>query len=503
LSLLFSLSIINEIVQWIAAPAAIVYFTWEMVPLFQIAVTLSAGYFIYVFAKQKDLSFKLKLPFALLALPVIVLTPTVFNYSAFDLENCEAINGLLWQYIYIFNIIVGVSILFFLYQQLRLAHKNAERHGQMWMLALGSFIFLGAFIAANVIGDATRIYEINLFGPIGMAAFITTMSFIIVRYKAFNFRIIGAQALVMALLIITISILFIRNIENIRYVLVPSILLIGTMGIILIRGVKREVEQREKLEVLSNELKAANDRLEILDQQKTQFVSFASHDLKSPINIIKQFASLIADGTYKEPAKVAETVLKIKSTADRATQMVDDFLDIRKLEEGQMDYNFEKKDIVSFLKGICEDYAPVAKAQKNIVISFIPATSKSPAGSILINMDSTRLRQVFQNYLNNSVKYSNANKPGENKSWIKVMVTEEQSTVLITIKDSGMGINPEILPTLFEQFHRDKKTVKKIQGTGLGLYISKQIVHGHGGETWAESEGVDKGSIFYVRLKKA
>jgi signal transduction histidine kinase len=329
------------------------------------------------------------------------------------------------------------------------------------------------------------------------------LAYIIVKFKTFNIKVIATEALIWALWILIGSILFVAQTPATKVVTAITEVIAVVFGFILLNSVRREVEQREKLEVLSNELKSANDRLEILDQQKTQFVSFASHDLKSPINIIKQFASLIADGTYKEPAKVAETVLKIKSTADRATQMVDDFLDIRKIEEGKMDYNFEKKDIVSFVKGICEDYAPVAKAQKNIVISFIPATSKSPAGSIMINMDSTRLRQVFQNYLNNSVKYSNANNPGENKSWIKVMVTEEQSTVLITIKDSGMGINPEILPTLFEQFHRDKKTVKKIQGTGLGLYISKQIVHGHGGETWAESEGVDKGSIFYVRLKKA
>jgi signal transduction histidine kinase len=84
-----------------------------------------------------------------------------------------------------------------------------------------------------------------------------------------------------------------------------------------------------------------------------------------------------------------------------------------------------------------------------------------------------------------------------------VNIKDEQSTALIEVKDTGIGMSAELIPTLFEQFHRAPGVAKKIQGTGLGLYISKQIVLGHGGEIWVSSEGAGKGSSFFVRIKKA
>jgi signal transduction histidine kinase len=261
-------------------------------------------------------------------------------------------------------------------------------------------------------------------------------------------------------------------------------------GYLLVKSVKREVEQRERLEVLTKELATANDKLKDLDKLKSQFLSFASHDLKSPIALIKQFATLIYDGTYAEAAKVKETAFKIKMTADRAVTLVENFLDIRKIEEGKMEYVFEEKNIVEFVKGITSDFELLAK-QKGLSVSF---QTSSP--EIKVKIDTSKMRQVIQNFLDNSLKYIEA-------GWIKVTITEEQSTVTIAISDSGIGMDKEILPTLFEQFRRDPSVAKKIQGTGLGLYISKEIVQAHGGEVWAESEGRGKGSTFSVRLKKA
>lgn len=319
--------------------------------------------------------------------------------------------------------------------------------------------------------------------------FLTTYA--IAKHHLLNAKLIATETLTFALAATTLLEVILSN-STAQIIFRSGVfLLVLAIGVVLIRSVRREVEQRERLEVLTKELSAANEKLKELDVQKSQFLSFASHDLKSPINIIKQFATLIADGTYKEPAKVAETIQKIKDTADRATHLVDDFLDIRKIEEGHMDYTFEAKDIVPFVKGITEDYAPLAKAQKNIAVSF-----ESVVASANVKMDTTRLRQVVQNLLSNSVKYTEA-------GWIKVSLVEEQKSILISVKDSGLGMDKQLLPILFEQFRRDPSVAKKIQGTGLGLYISKQIVIAHGGEVWAESEGKGFGSTFFVRLPKA
>jgi len=266
----------------------------------------------------------------------------------------------------------------------------------------------------------------------------------------------------------------------------------------LVIGIGLYISQRRKMGQALKERFAINEQMYLmakqlrdLNQQKSEFLSFASHDLKSPIALIKQFASLIYDGTYQEPVKIRETVGKIKMTADRAVNMVNTFLDLRKIEESKMEYNFETKNIVEFISGVTSDFALLAKQMKNISVSF-----ESASPEVIASIDTNTFRQVVQNFLDNSLKYTES-------GWIKVQVSGEQKTVIIKVSDSGLGIDKDLLPVLFEQFRRDPGVAKKIQGTGLGLFIAKQIVIAHHGETWAESEGKGKGSQFYIRLLKA
>ena len=498
IAVFFSLWNIFDLFLWATNRPDITMFYWSLQVLLEVLIFLLAFCFIYSYQKQRGLPLWLGLTVIGIILALVIVIPTQFNLIGVNLDDCTAIENTVAKYFsYIVEVIAILAISVLTMETYR-KMSDKERAKEVLLTGIGIIIFLMMFIYGNLIGSFLDSWEVAQYGLFGMIVFIAFLVYLMVRFKAFNIKLIATEALVWALWIMIGAILFVAQTDATRIVTALTEILAIIFGIMLIKSVRREVEQREKLEQLTNELGVANDQLKDLNELKSQFVSFASHDLKSPINIIKQFATLIADGTYKEPAKVAETVLKIKSTADRATQMVDDFLDIRKIEEGKMDYNFEVKDIVSFVKGIAEDYAPVAKAQKNIDISFITTTP-----SINVKLDTTRFRQVIQNYLNNSVKYTEAGEKDGKPNWIKVMITDEQSTVLISIKDSGMGLSAELIPTLFEQFHRDKNTAKKIQGTGLGLYISKQIVHGHAGETWAESAGQGKGSTFFVRLKKA
>ena len=130
------------------------------------------------------------------------------------------------------------------------------------------------------------------------AIFIAFLAYIIVRYKAFSIKLIAAQALVFALVILIGSqFFFIRNPVNKVLNGVTLALSLG-FGYLLVKSVKREVEQRERLEMLTRELETANEKLKELDKLKSQFLSFASHDLKSPIALVKQFATLIYDLSY-------------------------------------------------------------------------------------------------------------------------------------------------------------------------------------------------------------
>ncbi|MDP3015422.1 MAG: HAMP domain-containing sensor histidine kinase [bacterium] len=255
-----------------------------------------------------------------------------------------------------------------------------------------------------------------------------------------------------------------------------------------------ELESRVKQR--TKELEAANQKLIEMDKLKTGMFSFVSHQIKAPIAIVKGFAQLLREDSYgKIPEKAKETVGHIKESCDRLIDLVNDFLDLRKIEEGKIEYQFADINIVDLVRGIADDLRLLAQ-NKGLELTFEePKTVK-----IMVKVDEQRLRQIIQNLIDNSIKYTE-------QGWVRVTIDydhdndhdQRQESVLIKVEDSGIGISKESLPTLFDQFIRTKET-RAIKGTGLGLYIAKQIVEAHQGEVWAESEGEGKGSRFYVRL---
>ncbi len=244
---------------------------------------------------------------------------------------------------------------------------------------------------------------------------------------------------------------------------------------------------------LYQELKAANIKLKELDELKSQFLSFASHQVKAPMAVVKGFAEIIRDGTYGAvPDKVKETAEKIIASANKLIDLVNNLLDMRKVEEGKMNYNFEEADLIKLTKEIVEELRPLAE-KKKLDLSLDIKIDKAQ-----IKVDLQKFKQTILNFVDNSIKYTPT-------GWVKVALGEDKNrpgNVLIEVSDSGLGISPELLPKLFQQFSRDKgETGKKILGTGLGLFIAKQIIKDHGGEIWVESEGEGKGSQFYISIK--
>ena len=206
------------------------------------------------------------------------------------------------------------------------------------------------------------------------------------------------------------------------------------------------------------------------------------------MTVVKDYADLIRDGNFGEvPDKVKETATKIHNSAERLIALVNDLLDLRKIEEGKIEYNFTQIDLAALLKSTCEELKTLADAK------HLAMTWEIPAEPIMINADESKLRQVFQNLLDNAVKYTET-------GFIKIQAQSSNDKCQIKIEDSGLGIPQDLLTSLFEQFERGSKEAKKIQGTGLGLYIAKQFVLAHHGTITAISDGHGKGSVFIVEL---
>ena len=247
----------------------------------------------------------------------------------------------------------------------------------------------------------------------------------------------------------------------------------------------------EQVYIMAKQLRDANEKLKELDELKSRFLSFASHQVKAPMAVVKGYAELIADGSYGQVnEKVKETSGKIVAAVNKLLDLVNNLLDMRKAEEGKMNYTLEDADLVKMTKEIVEELRSLA-AKKGLELTFETKLEKAQ-----IKVDVQKFRQVIVNFVDNSIKYTPS-------GWVKVQVSMDNKrplNALVTVSDSGLGMSPELLPKLFQQFSRDKEVGKKILGTGLGLFIAKQIVTDHKGEIWAESDGEGKGSQFYVSI---
>lgn len=486
----FCIWLIADVLIWTGNDYHLVNALWAPLDFINIAFYLFGAQFFYLFARGKKLSLLEKTGFVALLLPAWLITISGNSISGFDQANCEALNNtIITNYKLFIEAVVTLFIVVLGTREWLRGDKKRKR--QIGLVSTALVLFFSAFSSTEYIASITGIYEINLYGLFVLPIFVFMMMYAVTDMKIFQIKILGTQILTYTMIILVGSqFFFLENATNQILTLITFVLSLS-FGVVLARDARREVAQREQLERLTKELAEKNAKLEELDKVKSQFLSFASHDLKSPMNIIKQFASLILDKTYATPEKITETVAKIKLNAERGIGLVEDFLDFRKIEEGKMEYAFERKNLVALVRDLTEDFKVMAREQKNINVTFVSKQQEIP-----VLVDVTRFNQVIQNLLSNSLKYTE-------KGSIDVVITEEQHTALITVHDTGLGIKPEVLATLFEQFHRDPGVAKKINGTGLGLYIAKQIVLGHGGEIWAHSDGLGLGSTFSVRVKKA
>jgi signal transduction histidine kinase len=241
----------------------------------------------------------------------------------------------------------------------------------------------------------------------------------------------------------------------------------------LLRSAIKEVEQREKLEELN--------------KIKSEFLSFASHQVKSPMAVVKGYAELIAEGIENVPEQAKDFARKIKEAVGNLLVLVEEFMDYRRIEENKMEFKFEEVEIVSFIRKIVEDLRILAEEKK------LQLTFESNLNEAFVKIDKVRFAQVIQNLIDNAIKYTP-------QGFVKVSLEKKQNEILISVIDTGIGMSKELQQKLFGQFVRDPSIKREIRGTGLGLYIAKYIVEAHHGKIWAESEGIGKGSRFFVSL---
>ncbi len=397
-----------------------------------------------------------------------------------------------YLYIYFFMYFVGL-VVDGLITTLLIAIKEKDKSKRTKLIYTLIFT-IAASLGGGSVFATTFLTVIPPYPIILFSLYPAISGYAILRYQLFDVKVVTAQVFTFILWIFIFT--RVLTSESLKEQALNLILLVVTiiLGLLLNKSIKKEVRQREHIEALATDLQKANDRLTELDRQKSEFVSFATHQLRAPLTAMKGYASLILEGDMGTITdETREGITRIFDSTKTLTNIVDDYLNITRIELGSMKYAFET---ISF-KALIED--AIAELKPNIDKSKLDFTFTvdMPDAAYRITADRDKLKQVINNLIDNSIKYTPS-------GFVKVSLSMDRARHLFVFKlnDSGIGISAETIPLLFQKFSRAHDANKvNIKGTGLGLFVAKEIITAHHGTIHVESPGEGKGSTFIVEIE--
>jgi signal transduction histidine kinase len=258
-----------------------------------------------------------------------------------------------------------------------------------------------------------------------------------------------------------------------------------------------EVKRRTReLNESNKQLAIANEQLKVHDRMQKEFINVASHEIKTPTQAILGYTELL----QKHPEKREQISDALHRNANRLQRLTNDILDVTRIESQALKLNKEKFNLIDLISNIIEDFKnDIQKKGSNVALLYKPDDN-----NLVVEADKERITQVISNLLSNAIKFTK-----EESISIKVVENakhnshQQEEEVMVSIKDTGTGIDSEILPRLFTKFATKSDMAG---GTGLGLFISKSIIEAHGGKMWAHNNnnninnGQERGATFYFSL---
>jgi signal transduction histidine kinase len=457
------------------------------------------AYFTLFFAgtQVKYLKLKTLIIFGLNAI-IVFLTVSpgyIINSVTYlpDAENIIHFGPLYLIYAFYISSLFSFGLLVLLLDYHKAKTKIAR---QKIVYLLAGYLFASILaMFTNLIFPWMGFFDLNWLGQVLTLFMVIPVAYAIFRHKLFDTRVIATELLTLSLVIFLLVRSLIPQSANER--LVNVILLLGGVfiGVLLMRSVNKEVAAREKVQELAGHLEDANVRLKELDRQKSEFLSMAAHQLRTPLTSIKGYASLMLEGSYGNlPDKVDNVLETIFASSARMVDTVSDFLNVSRIEQGKMEYRMENTDLGILAKSVVTELALSAR-EKKLELNYHD-DGKEPYP---IYADVSKLEHVISNLVDNAIKYTP-------KGAVSVRVEKDsmRGVGVVKVIDTGAGIPAEALPKLFDKFVRARNAHEiNVTGTGLGLYVAREMMDKHDGKIWAESKGEGKGSTFFVEIPLA
>jgi len=486
--ILLSLWLIGDVVLWTVSDYNIVSFAWAPLDYINILFYLFGTYFFIVLVKGKDIGLWSKFALFALSLPPWYLTVTNQSVMIFDQTVCEAINNpFLTNYKLVIEgitilIITGVAIYNYRF-------NTKEKRQQIIWVMTGLLAFFLTFSSTEYIASITGVYEISLYSLFVLPLFLGGIIYSITSFQMFQLKTFGTQLLIYILLIMIGSQFFFLESTTDKNLTIITFGLSVIFAYFLLRAARREINARKKVESLAADLERANVKLKSLDKLKTEFLSLASHQLRSPLTAIKGYASMLDERAYGtlEP-KQEEAVRRIYASAQGLSSLVEDLLNISKIEQGGMKYEMMSTELGPIVESLYNDMK-IPASNKGLEFTLDIAQESN----LVATVDPMKMRQVFLNLVDNAIKYTPS-------GFVKIALKRKDNTILFSVTDSGVGVTNETKTTLFEKFTRGEGGKLNTSGSGLGLYLALEIAKAHKGNISIESAGQDKGSVFTVEI---
>ncbi|MCR4343029.1 MAG: hypothetical protein NUV40_03985, partial [Patescibacteria group bacterium] len=408
----------------------LLYFTAATIPL-------SFLYFTYSFPEEK-IKFKFwqkyLLPIPFFFVIFLSLYPNLLIEGASTMANKENIIFFNHTIYYFYSAyITGYFIWGYINLILKHFKISGERRFQLNYIIIGTVPSSIIASITNLLLPSLGIFEFNWVGQFMVVLMMSSIFYAMLKYHLFNIKVVATELLVSVVWIVIL--LDLLTADTLKNIIFEGSLLIITIffGILIIRSVIKEVQTREKIQALALELKSANDKLKEMDQIKSDFVTIASHQLRTPLTAIKGYASLMLEGSYgKVPEKMKDPLSKLFRSSERMVVMVGDFLNVSRIERGKIDYEFTKFDVLKIVKELFEEFKlSMEKEGRSDPKLYFDTEVK---GEVFVNGDEGKIKQVLSNLIDNAIKYTPVH-PNGPSGFVKIIFTlpKDKNVALVTI----------------------------------------------------------------------
>lgn len=353
------------------------------------------------------------------------------------------------------------------------------------------YILIGYFLGANLAMVTNLIlpwfgyFELNWLGQFFSTLVAVFTTYAILKHQLLNVKLIATEGFLIILnLFISFQLITASSIKQLFVALIVWLAVL-VISYLLMRSVKQEINRREEVTALAQSLEQANLQLREVDRQKTEFLSIAAHQLRTPLSIIKGYISLIQEGAYGKPTKKMVGILdNIDKSNEHLVKLIDEFLNITRIEQGRTKYNFAEFNINEIIKEAVDELQAKAN-EKKLKIHW---ENNNTIDKTIV--DNEKIRHVIYNFIDNAIKYTD-------QDGIEVSFVKEDKGLVFRVQDHGIGFEKVDQANFFQKFYRGQNVKdSNVTGTGLGLYVCRKFIEGHNGKVWAKSDGLDKGSEF-------